>query len=722
MAYLPPLNGGRLNASFGGNTAGASMVLSTGTMVLAGGNNITLSQTTGANGATVSIVGGTPTASINFSASNASANLASVTFSNSNGVSFGLNAGVITASHNGLTSQSNQALSASNGSFAFQTAAFSDANGVTFGTSAGGIISASVNTSYAGSNHSHGNPTLNLTNLSGTTASASNGLTLSLSAAAQSNQSMGFSADGTTTLTSTGTLDARSFYIKGAGNAAVGFSAGSILVSASQSQSTAPGAISANGGSVTSGTLSFANSNGVSFGMNGQTLTASHAMIISASNTSSSLSALTFANSNGVTFGLTNGSLTASAAGGGGGGTLTMYGVGNTTQNSSTSLDVRSVSLNGLGAMTVGYSNGSVQLSAPVASSVSATGIVSISTNGSTVSIGAPAFSVGISSNTAGTAGSATNQVILAGGNNITLSQSTGAGGNTISIVGGAGGGGTLTMYGVGNTTQGSTTSLDVRSVSLNGLGAMSVGYSNGSVQLSAPVTSSLIGTSGITLSTTSNSIYVGGMMLSRWEYPDQVFSTLNNVHVSSVSIERILVPYNVTASAGRIAASFSANTFTSASTATVSLSVYMNIYTLSGSTLSAVTTGSQTYSMSWGNTAASTSFTSLINGIRALSVPMNINMTPGAYWVGAHIRSATTNASLLINLMGDDRINSGGVMWDLGANTTSGASVREVYLGQGIVSTSAIQTSIALSTIINSANNYVQRAAFYHAFYNASY
>lgn len=39
-------------------------------------------------------------------------------------------------------------------------------------------------TTAALSNHSHGNPTLNLTNLSGTTASASNGFTLSLSAAA----------------------------------------------------------------------------------------------------------------------------------------------------------------------------------------------------------------------------------------------------------------------------------------------------------------------------------------------------------------------------------------------------------------------------------------------------------------------------------------------------------------------------------------------------------
>src|SRR6185312_17261612 len=44
--------------------------------------------------------------------------------------------------------------------------------------------------------------------------------------------------------------------------------------------------------------------------------------------------------------------------------TVGLYGLGNTTQNSSTTLDARSISFNGLGIITVGYSNGSVQLSA----------------------------------------------------------------------------------------------------------------------------------------------------------------------------------------------------------------------------------------------------------------------------------------------------------------------------------------------------------------------
>lgn len=54
MTYIPPINGGRINATISGNTAGAGALVSTGTMTLAGGNNITLSQ----NGNAITISGG----------------------------------------------------------------------------------------------------------------------------------------------------------------------------------------------------------------------------------------------------------------------------------------------------------------------------------------------------------------------------------------------------------------------------------------------------------------------------------------------------------------------------------------------------------------------------------------------------------------------------------------------------------------------------------------
>jgi hypothetical protein len=143
MTYIPPANGGRINATISGNTAGAGALISTGTMtlaggnnitlsqngnaitisgaagggagfsagmsnigntsgmtgmasnqlVLAGGNNVTLSQSTSPGGNTVSFAAG-----VNLSAGTTSNNLQNMIFSNSNGVSFGLDGSTMTAS------------------------------------------------------------------------------------------------------------------------------------------------------------------------------------------------------------------------------------------------------------------------------------------------------------------------------------------------------------------------------------------------------------------------------------------------------------------------------------------------------------------------------------------------------------------------------------------------------------------------------------------------
>lgn len=105
--------------------------------------NLTGTTASASNGFTISLSAAAagPGGGIAISAGTASQDEGTIVFSNSNGVSFGLDGSTVTASHNGLT-----------------TAAASD--------------------------HSHGNPTLALTNLTGTTASASNGFTLSLSAGA----------------------------------------------------------------------------------------------------------------------------------------------------------------------------------------------------------------------------------------------------------------------------------------------------------------------------------------------------------------------------------------------------------------------------------------------------------------------------------------------------------------------------------------------------------
>lgn len=91
---------------------------------------------------------------IRVSAGTTSNLLSALTFADGGGVSFGINASTITATvqTNYLTSQSNQAASAANGSFTFQTLSFSNLNGISFGTSAGSAITASHNALTSQSN------------------------------------------------------------------------------------------------------------------------------------------------------------------------------------------------------------------------------------------------------------------------------------------------------------------------------------------------------------------------------------------------------------------------------------------------------------------------------------------------------------------------------------------------------------------------------------------
>ncbi len=145
------------------------------------------SGTIASNGISISVAAPGGGGSVNFSAGTTSGNLAAVTFANSNGVSFGLNAGTITATvATNYQSQGAYLTTARASTDAIGLNSALTANGVSMTANSSGL---SLNfpaflTTAANSTHSHGNPTLALTNLTGTTASASNGFTLSLSAAA----------------------------------------------------------------------------------------------------------------------------------------------------------------------------------------------------------------------------------------------------------------------------------------------------------------------------------------------------------------------------------------------------------------------------------------------------------------------------------------------------------------------------------------------------------
>lgn len=284
-----------------------------------------------------------------------------VNFANSNGITFGMSgSSQITASHNGLTSQSNQAVSAANGSYAFQTLSFSNANGISFGTSAGSAITASHNglTTARASNDAIGLNTAQ-TNVTWTVNSSG----LSLNAAGYAGTGTSVSGAASITLNSNGLQ----FNGNGLAGTATGFTGANI--SGSMTHNTAGLSLS----------LSVAAGGGVN-------------PVASASNGSFSFTTLAFSNANNVTFGTSAGSIiTASVAAPGAAAeqnAINLLGAntaGNTTATGST------IGWSGINLTFSGANNSQVVVSAPATSSLVATGIASISTNGSTISIGVPA-------------------------------------------------------------------------------------------------------------------------------------------------------------------------------------------------------------------------------------------------------------------------------------------------------------------------------------------
>jgi len=251
--------------------------------------------TDGTNFYTAGGGGGGGGSSVNFSAGTTSNNLASVVFSNSNGVTFGLNGSTITGSVQ--TNYLTTAMASNAGSN------FVQANAGFAGTSASGTIASNgiaisigpyLTTAMQSNAVTLSNVKLSAgassANLSAVTFSNSNGVsfglngsTLTGSVAAQTVQTQGFvnlvSLVGNTAgQTSAGS---GSLVLAGGPNVTLSGStaAGGMTVSLSAPAGGGGGAVTFSAGTASAalGSVVFSNANGVSFGLNGSTITASAA-------------------------------------------------------------------------------------------------------------------------------------------------------------------------------------------------------------------------------------------------------------------------------------------------------------------------------------------------------------------------------------------------------------------------------------------------------------
>ena len=419
----------------------------------------------------------------------------------------------------------------------------------------------------------------------------------------------------------------------------------------------------------TAGSVQFSNSNGVSFGMdtNG-VVTASVAaggggIVLGAGTVSITSGTGIFSNANGVSFGISGQTITASIAAQSNQ-SFGIYGVSNTTgASSSSTADARSLSIQGAGNVSVGWSNGSLVISGATAAGVTTGGLYAlgntVSNSSTTLALSALSFN-GIGAVTMGFSNGSI-QVSVATQSNQTIG-----------------------LYAVGNTTQNSSTALDARSISFNGLGNVTLGFSNGSVQVSGPGP------------------------FSRYMWPPGNFIPISSYVQGAISIQYVPVYANVTGT--RIDLPVIWNGGSSATTATMAIviSAYAMIYSRNGASLSSMSSGSTQVTYTYASNSAG--HTEVITAaVKPISVPVNFNMTPGEYYVAFNFSTnsssvglSTTNYTQQISVMGGAAISTTTYLnyAEWGSQTTV---YNNLSNGMGVysVTSAGIPTAMSISGIV---------------------
>jgi len=249
-------------------------------------------------------------ASINVSAGTTSLNLTNLVFSDSHGVSFGLNASTITASI------ALGAISAGTTLGTLGTIVFSNSNGITFGMDGGTVTASVMATAAAGSvNFSAGTTSQNLQSI---TFSNSNGISFGLNGSTMT-ASVATSLTNINLSAGTTSQNLSNFVLSNSNGVSFGLAGSTITASVGSSQ----GSINFSAGTTSQNlsAITFSNANGVSFGLAGSTMTASVSLstapgAIAAGTQTATSGTVLFADSNGITFGMSGSSRVTAAFGG----------------------------------------------------------------------------------------------------------------------------------------------------------------------------------------------------------------------------------------------------------------------------------------------------------------------------------------------------------------------------------------------------------------------
>jgi hypothetical protein len=221
----------------------------------------------------------------------------------------------------------------------------------------------------------------------------------------------------------------------------------------------------------------------------------------------------------------------------------------------------------------------------------------------------------------------------------------------------------------------------------------------------SVPATSSLVGAGGLSISTNGSTISVYENPLTRmiWPVAGQL-TAVTGPGQGSISVQYVQPFWPVTASRVDALVSWSGGTAATSNTMGVALSAYAAIFTRNGSTLSSLSSGSTQTTYTYASNSAGAPLYS--PAMRPVSVPVNISMTPGEYFVAFNfstnstsVGAATTNYGQTLSIMGGPDLQTAANYAEITAGT---ATSTNWFGGMGVyTATSAgIGGTLALSNI----------------------
>jgi hypothetical protein len=177
----------------------------------------------------------------------------------------------------------------------------------------------------------------------------------------------------------------------------------------------------------------------------------------------------------------------------------------------------------------------------------------------------------------------------------------------------------------------------------------------------------------------TATATFAVGGSVSRLMWPQANVTALTSVPQGSLSIQYFPIGEPLTASRMDVMMSVSLGTSANASTAGMVISQWVGIYSKNAATLMSMTTASNQQTISWNSNSGSYSS---LTGMRLFSMPININATPGDYYVAYEMSTAfssfsaganTTSLGGTFSIYGGNQIaTAAGAAFDWGLSATS--------------------------------------------------